>query len=86
MSDAVADWTPQTDLGRTATTALVLGVLNVVCFGPLAGVPAVLLGLRAWSADRRAQVAVALGVVGTLGWTSVAATLAYPWLVHHGLI
>lgn len=66
-----------------AKKAFWLGVASVVCFGPVLGIPAIVVGRRSLkeiSASRGrlrgrawAWRGIVLGVVGTLGWIVFAA-------------
>jgi hypothetical protein len=81
--------------GPTPTSAafsLVLGIASLVCFGPLAGVPAVLLGRSAvreidasdgvLGGRRVARAGIVTGAVGTV--LSTLALLALIWYLGQG--
>ena len=60
--------------------ALALGLMSIVCLGPLAGVPAILLGGKVvreaqaaphqYQGPTAARAGVGLGWLGSFGWTS----------------
>ncbi len=65
---------------KRATAALILGILALVT-GPVTGVPAIILGVRAKRADEGAlaYAGLVLGWIGTLWILLLAATFLFAW-------
>lgn len=82
---------PTTPTDTRATVALSLGILSVTCAGPLAGIPAVVLGAvahrdldRARGARRGSGMAIAGVALGLLGTAlSIALAVGVGWFATH---
>ena len=72
----------RTAIGRTA---LVLGILSFICFGPLTGIPAIIFGVigqRHFDQGRAASPSVAragmiLGILNTVWTAAIIVAIAY---------
>ncbi len=77
--------TPPTSTSSKALVSLILGILSLVCFGFLAGIPAIILGrmelkaidqgLSPESNRNMAKIGYILGLIGTI--LTCLASLAY---------